>query len=123
MRAGSLAVRRSLRRLGGSAGVLVLAFVSIAADGHPGKAKQPRQAKAGPTVLVRTTGNRSENRETIPITRRTGEKKFVVMSMGTNKLPSLIAHDRLKVSSELQVTDDCNDPEPRCAGKPYQWNP
>jgi hypothetical protein len=76
-----------------------------------------------PKVMVRTTGNHSETRKTVPITRRRGAEKRVVMSMGPHKLPGLIAGDRLELSAELQVTNDCVRPVPRCAGRPYTFNP
>jgi hypothetical protein len=111
--------RRALVTVSALSSIVIVAGI---AD-ERGEAGTPLAAQSGPTVLVRTTGNRSETRETVPITRHAGSKKAVVMSMGANTLPQLVAHDRLKVTSELQVTDDCNDPEPRCAGHPYQYNP
>ena len=74
-------------------------------------------------VLVGTTGNHSETRKTIPITRRPKAKKRVVMSMGPHTLPDLDSGDRLVVSAELQVTVDCFRPDPACVGRPYRLNP
>jgi hypothetical protein len=76
-----------------------------------------------PRVLVATTGDHSETRRTIPITRRAGAKPRVVMSMGPHKLPGLAAGDRLRLSAELQVTVNCFRPDPSCVGPPYFFNP
>jgi hypothetical protein len=77
----------------------------------------------GDKVLVATTGNASELRESIPITRTEGKKPRVVMSLGPDALPSLGAGDRLKASAELEVSTDCYEPSPDCVGKPYTYNP
>ena len=76
-----------------------------------------------PHVLVATTGNHSELRKTIPITRSSGKKPRVVMSMGPDKLPSLDAGDKLQTTAEVEVTTDCPEKMPRCVGKPYLYNP
>ena len=77
----------------------------------------------GPKVLVATTGNHSETRRTVPITRRSNSKGRVVMSMGPHKLPGLATGDRLKLSAELQVTVNCFRPSSACVGSPYFFNP
>jgi hypothetical protein len=74
-------------------------------------------------VRVATTGNQSELRESIPITRTEGKKPRVVMSLSPAQLPSLGAGDRLKATAELEVTTDCPEKMPRCVGKPYTYNP
>ena len=38
-------------------------------------------------------------------------------------MPDLRASDRLRVSSELAVTTDCLFNSPRCAGRPYRFDP
>jgi hypothetical protein len=76
-----------------------------------------------PKVLVATTGDHSETRRTVPITRRASAKPRVVMSMGPHKLPGLAAGDRLRLSAELQVTVNCFRPDPACVGRPYFFNP
>lgn len=83
----------------------------------------PVQAAGAPRVLVATTGNDSETRRTVPITRRARARKRVVMSMGPHELPGLNRGDRLELTAELQVTDDCRHPAPRCAGRPYLFSP
>jgi hypothetical protein len=76
-----------------------------------------------PKVLVSTTGNDSELRSTIPITRKAGQKPRVALSLGPSQVPSLNNGDRLKTTSELQVTTDCYEKDSGCVGKPYSFNP
>jgi hypothetical protein len=103
----------------GVAGVLLCAVaVLVAAQGRSSGGAQPP-----PRVFVAISGQKSEIRTTIPITRHGAAKRRVVMSMGPAKLPALAAGDRLAVTSELQVTNDCNNQERRCAGHPYQFTP
>ena len=72
-------------------------------------------------VIVATSGAKSETRETVQITRD-ASTKYVVMSMDPSRLPDLEAGDRLDVTSELQVTLDCARPDPRCSGRPYEYD-
>jgi hypothetical protein len=76
-----------------------------------------------PKVLVTTTGNDSELRRTIPITKKSGKKPRVALSLGPSQVPSLRSGDRLKTTSELQVTTDCYEKSARCVGRPYTYNP
>lgn len=94
----------------GTAGLL-LAGSSAGAPGAPSA-----------SVEVKTTGNNSELRETIPIEARPG-RLHTVMSMERGELPSFQPGDRLRVSSELMVTTDCVMPSARCAGRPHSFNP
>jgi hypothetical protein len=80
------------------------------------------QADAGPRVAVATTGNHSERRRKVRITKRPGPGR-VVMSMGPDVLPSLSAGDRLVSTAELEVTTDCAQPHAGCVGTPYKYNP
>jgi hypothetical protein len=77
----------------------------------------------GPLVRVATTGNNSELVKTLAITRRPGASPRVVMSMGPRTLPSLVAGDRLEVTAEFQVTDNCNYRSARCVGRIYHFDP
>ena len=43
--------------------------------------------------------------------------------MGPGKLSGLERGDRLELSSEVQVTVDCDKPSARCAGRPYDYDP
>ena len=74
-------------------------------------------------VDAATTGANSELRRTVPITRTPGAAPRVVLSMGPGKLSGLRRGDRLELSSEVQVTVDCDRPSPRCTGRPYDYDP
>jgi hypothetical protein len=76
-----------------------------------------------PKVLVATSGNYSETRKTIPITKRARADRRVVMSMSAGRLPEIRSGDRLKLTAELQVTVDCHKRGSSCAGRPYLFNP
>ena len=73
-------------------------------------------------MLVVTSGNGSETRKTIPITRRSRADRRVVMSMRPRSLPDPKAGDRLVLSAELMVTLDCHRRDPACVGRPYLFN-
>lgn len=74
-------------------------------------------------VLVASTGDRSELRETVPIARREGHKRRVVMSLSAAELPRVHPGDSLQLSAELQVTTDCRRRSRRCVGRPYRFSP
>jgi hypothetical protein len=116
---GSLPVVRSPFRL--IALVLVAAGLGLAA--HEISELAEANGNGEPRVLVATTGDHSETRRTVPITRRANAKPRVVMSMGPHKLPGLASGDRLKLSADLQVTVNCFRPDPACVGHPYFFNP
>ncbi len=80
-------------------------------------------AAAPPAVDAASTGPHSELRKTVPITRRPGAAPRIVLSMGPGKLSGLRRRDRLELSSEVQLTVDCDKPSPRCAGRPYDFDP
>ena len=115
----------SARGVAGSAGRLAW-LVSLAATLAAGvaasgsSAGEAVRAGAGDKVIVATSGIRSETRETVQITRK--PKDRVVMSMSPRRLPDLVSGDRLDVTSELQVTLDCARQEPRCSGRPYEYD-
>jgi len=77
----------------------------------------------GPLVRIATTGHSSELVKTLPITRKPGATKRVVMSLGPRALPDLAAGDRVRVTAEMQVTGDCASPDPRCVGPFYKYAP
>lgn len=76
-----------------------------------------------PRVLVGTTGNNSEIRETVPISKRAGKKPRSVMSLGPEGLPSMNPGNELEVLAELEVSTDCPSRMRRCVGTPYNYNP
>jgi hypothetical protein len=86
-------------------------------------AASPASAAPRAEVSAATSGAHSELRKTVAITRRRGAAPRVVLSIGPGKLSALRRGDRLELSSEVQVTVDCRIPEPRCAGRPYGYNP
>ena len=83
----------------------------------------PGTASAAPPVTAATTGSYSELRTTVPITRSPGAEPRIVLSMGPGKLSGLRRRDRLELLSEVQITVDCDKPSPRCAGRPYDYDP
>jgi len=83
--------------------------------------EDPLRVGTGEKVIVATSGAKSETRETMQISRNPRAKQ-VVMSMDPGQLPDLEADDRLDVTSELQVTLDCARQEPRCSGRPYEYD-
>ncbi len=97
---------------------------AIAALALSALALAPAAAKSAPRpVDAATTGVNSELRQTVPITRTAGAAPRVALSMGPGKLAGLRRGDRLELSSEVQITVDCDRPSPRCAGDPYDYDP
>jgi hypothetical protein len=82
------------------------------------------ETTSAPRVLATTTGNQSERIRTIPITRKRGREKRVVMSMKPHEVPDFVPGDRVKVTAEVQFTVNClNNGFPRCVGPAYHYNP
>lgn len=71
-------------------------------------------------VRVATSGSYSERIEKLPITERPGAERRVAMSL---RLPRLRRADKLRLSSEAQVTLNCPEPMKRCIGPPYRYDP
>ena len=76
-----------------------------------------------PQVRVVTSGNRSERIKALPITRRPGAERRVVMSLGPRRLPDLMRGDRVRITAELGVTTECYRLQPRCRRSPYRYDP
>ena len=74
-------------------------------------------------VTIATTGDRSELRETVPISRRARGKARVAMSLPPRKMPSLTEGDRLRVTAELQTTNNCYRRSSYCVSRPYRYSP
>jgi len=83
-------------------------------------AAKPGDGERRGVARVVTSGSYSERISKLPITRRAGAEQRVVMSL---RLPRLRRGDRLKLSSEFQVTLNCNEPMKRCIGPPYHYDP
>lgn len=108
-------LRISLKVLAAAAAaVVVLAPAAGARDAPP--------ASHG-GVAIATSKHPSELRGTVPIARRGPGRARVVMSMGPGRLPDLRTGDKLQLYADVQVTMDCYRPLPRCAGRPYHFNP
>lgn len=116
---GALAGACTLQRIA----ALGLAAAALGLAGHEIAELAEASGGGAPKVLVATTGDHSETRRTVPITRRTAAKPRVVMSMGPHKLPGIATGDRLKLSAELQVTVNCFRRDLACVGPPYFFNP
>lgn len=104
------------------------ASLAAVALGAPGKGDSGGKGNGGKgkregEVRVATTGSFSERIERLPITRDDGAKPRVAMSLGPSKLSRLRRGDRLELTAEVQVTLNCNEPEPRCIGAPYDYDP
>ncbi|MDQ3758531.1 MAG: hypothetical protein M3331_01105, partial [Actinomycetota bacterium] len=104
---------QALRRLAlsGAAAMLSLALSVPAAAGGP-----------VPSVEVKTTGDRSELIERVPIRKDPG-RYSVAMALRSDAMPDLETDDLLRASSELVVTTDCTFKSARCIGNPYVFNP
>jgi hypothetical protein len=75
------------------------------------------------TVRVATSGSYSERIKKLPITRKRGASRRVVMAMTPRQLPRLRRGDRLRLSSEVQFTLNCPERMKRCIGPPYRYDP
>ena len=99
--------------------VLLLAAAAFAGSDTAAAAVRP----ADEQVRVATTGDYSELFEKLPIRRSRDSGSAVAMSLDARKLRGLEPGDGFKASAELQVTVDCDEPQPRCLGSPYHYNP
>src|SRR5215211_8991389 len=108
-------MRRVASPLGVAAAIALLGI--LAASAGAGTYGQPDR------VLVATTGNDSELVTTLDITPTPDAAPAVVMSLPPGGLGNLMAGDRLRPSSELEVTTDCLSADPSCVGEPYDYNP
>ena len=75
------------------------------------------------SVDFASTGDHSELIGTLPITRKPGAERRVVMSLAPHELPELGRGDVLKTTSELQISTTCYLPEQRCIGRRYRFSP
>ncbi len=80
-------------------------------------------AKGRGRVWVTTSGNHSERHRTLPITRSAWQRPRVVASLKPRQLHDPVKGDRLRVSAEQQLTNNCVSAKPRCVGPPYQYSP
>src|SRR6476469_9463521 len=87
--------------------------------GHGGPGGGGHHADKGELKTV-VTGRRAELRHTVPIARRAGQKTKSVLSV---KLPDLEQGQRVRFNGEVTITLTCADPNSRCIGKNYSFNP
>lgn len=90
-----------------------------AADG-PGALAAPRRGDDRQGVILRSTGRDAERRETLPIKRRAGAGRRVVLSLA---LPRLRRHDRIRIGAEVATSTTCVTRGPRCIGRMYRFDP
>ncbi|HEY8001387.1 MAG: hypothetical protein ACHQJ5_05640 [Vicinamibacteria bacterium] len=102
-----------LRHLGPALAFALIAIVAPPAGAHADRA----------AVDAASSGVDSELRKTVPITRRPQARPRVVLAIGPGRLSGLRRRDRLELLSEVQVTVDCDKRSPRCAGRPYDFDP
>jgi hypothetical protein len=80
-------------------------------------------AHAAGDVKAATTGVDGELKKLVPITRQRAAQPRVVLSLGPGKLAALQRGGHLDLSSEVQLTVDCDRRSRRCAGRPYKYDP
>ena len=110
---------RRLATAAGASALLALGVAGVAGADRHGGFERP----SGDRVHVSTTGDNSELVDRVPIAKRRGIKSRVVMSLGPDRLPLLRSGDHLGVSSEVQLTVNCDRKSPRCVGPIYHYNP
>ena len=98
--------------------VLALGATGLAAQAAAGGASE----RAG--VRVTSSGNGSERHRTLPITPAAWQRPRVVMSLAPRRLRRPANGDRMRVSAELQLTNNCiHKADPHCVGPPYGYSP
>lgn len=100
---------------------------SIAVAGGPAGAGAEHERATG-TVRTGTTGNDSELVKTIPIGKRAGDKKHVVMSLQPGNLGDLRDGDVLAATAEVEVSvclkpNELHGSDRPCIGRTYGYDP
>lgn len=111
-----MADRRTTLLAPGMALLAALAALAIPALAAGGRNDPPKPD-------LSTSGNRAELIESIPITTAPSADTRVVMSLGPEQLPDLVAGSRLRASAEVQVSTTCVEQSSRCVGSRYEYNP
>jgi hypothetical protein len=80
------------------------------------------------TLRVGTSGNNSELVKTIPIAKRKGARKRVVMSLPPGNLGEVRAGDRLEATAEVEVSvclkpNELHGSDRKCVGNTYGYDP
>jgi hypothetical protein len=115
--AGGLKVKQLKGRRGPvrTAVVAGLAVLALAASAPA--------AGTGSKLSFASTGQNSERRQTIPITKHEDAARKSVISLSLRSLPTLERGDRVEVAAEVQVTNTCALQERRCIGRRYRYSP
>ena len=99
---------------------LVTQAVGAGADPKP----NPVALSSGERGLVaRSSGHSSELVETIEIEKNAKPSRTVVISIGSDRLPTLRRGSSLEASAEVQLTLTCVRDGERCVGSPYRYDP
>lgn len=75
------------------------------------------------SVHVGSTPVKAEIGKTVPITRKAGQAKRVVMSLKPSDVGTLRSGDRIESSAELEVSVTCLEPLRQCQGSIYKYSP
>jgi hypothetical protein len=106
-------VRRRRALIGSCAAVASLAVAGAAAGPPDPESK----------VSVRSTKDPAEEREKVPITRSPRAERKVAISMSANELPTMRQGDRLRISAEIETTNNCRKRGSLCVTRPYRYDP
>ena len=94
------------------------AFCAAAAALPAGAGTTPEQS-----LHVAATGLGAERIKTVPISRRSGAKKRVAMSLPPRKVGPIRAGDSVWAGGEVEVSVTCLEPMPKCVGRIYRFSP
>ena len=89
---------------------------------------EPELKPLGGTVRTASTGNRSERVKSVPISRKRGGKRRVVMSLGPEAIGGLRAGDRIYTTAEVEVSvclkpNELHGADRSCIGRTYGYDP
>ncbi len=76
--------------------------------------------RARGTLRTAVTRRRAERVDLVPIANRAGQSTRSVVSL---KLPRLNRGDRVRLNGEVTITLTCADPNSRCIGRSYRFDP
>ncbi len=102
-----------------AAAVIALAALALAAATAAGA------LSSGPTLHVSQSGgaNAREDAKKVPIGRRPGARKRVVLSIPPRQLGPVRAGDRVEGLGEVELSVTCLEASRQCVGRPYDFTP
>lgn len=111
-----------------AAAVVACALAGLGAGGEATPRAGGDGAGSDGTVRTGTTGNDSELTKAIPIGRRQGDKRRVVMSLQPGNLGDLRDGDRLEATAEVEVSvclkpNELHGSNRPCIGQTYGYDP